>query len=121
MATTPRLARAQPSVGPAARTPVRASVTSTPPASSATMPRPRTSWPTLRVRCACPSRPDGSGTRCRADHTSAAKSRSEEHTSELQSRGHLVCRLLLDKKKTSQLDVWPKRLQHHLHSRHEIG
>src|SRR5207253_8893904 len=25
--------------------------------------------------------------------------RSEEHTSELQSRGHLVCRLLLDKKK----------------------
>src|SRR5690625_6006199 len=26
-------------------------------------------------------------------------SRSEEHTSELQSRGHLVCRLLLDKKK----------------------
>src|SRR5690625_6677360 len=26
-------------------------------------------------------------------------SRSEEHTSELQSRGHLVCRLLLKKKK----------------------
>src|SRR5207253_10308147 len=29
-----------------------------------------------------------------ADHQ-----RSEEHTSELQSRGHLVCRLLLEKKK----------------------
>src|SRR5690625_6525461 len=29
-----------------------------------------------------------------ADHV-----RSEEHTSELQSRGHLVCRLLLEKKK----------------------
>src|SRR5690625_6050872 len=28
-----------------------------------------------------------------------AKLRSEEHTSELQSRGHLVCRLLLEKKK----------------------
>src|SRR5215208_8420085 len=28
-------------------------------------------------------------------------SRSEEHTSELQSRGHLVCRLLLEKKKQS--------------------
>src|SRR5690625_6707275 len=28
--------------------------------------------------------------------------RSEEHTSELQSRGHLVCRLLLEKKKESQ-------------------
>src|SRR5690625_6638359 len=26
------------------------------------------------------------------------KDRSEEHTSELQSRGHLVCRLLLEKK-----------------------
>src|SRR5437870_11231662 len=29
----------------------------------------------------------------------AATARSEEHTSELQSRGHLVCRLLLEKKK----------------------
>src|SRR2546422_1980189 len=28
--------------------------------------------------------------------------RSEEHTSELQSRLHLVCRLLLEKKKTDQ-------------------
>src|SRR5207253_9896082 len=28
-----------------------------------------------------------------------AAPRSEEHTSELQSRGHLVCRLLLEKKK----------------------
>src|SRR5690625_5514171 len=28
--------------------------------------------------------------------------RSEEHTSELQSRGHLVCRLLLEKKKKIQ-------------------
>src|SRR5687768_18140571 len=30
--------------------------------------------------------------------------RSEEHTSELQSRLHLVCRLLLEKKKTEQVD-----------------
>src|SRR5690625_6840823 len=29
----------------------------------------------------------------------AERGRSEEHTSELQSRGHLVCRLLLEKKK----------------------
>src|SRR5439155_14523568 len=29
--------------------------------------------------------------------------RSEEHTSELQSRGHLVCRLLLEKKKIMAL------------------
>src|SRR5690625_4185190 len=31
--------------------------------------------------------------------------RSEEHTSELQSRGHLVCRLLLEKKKESIYNV----------------
>src|SRR5690625_4581398 len=31
--------------------------------------------------------------------TGTAATRSEEHTSELQSRGHLVCRLLLEKKK----------------------
>src|SRR3989442_7453002 len=30
---------------------------------------------------------------------SAASARSEEHTSELQSRPHIVCRLLLEKKK----------------------
>src|SRR2546422_3896578 len=30
-----------------------------------------------------------------------ASQRSEEHTSELQSRLHLVCRLLLEKKKTT--------------------
>src|SRR3989442_8840090 len=29
--------------------------------------------------------------------------RSEEHTSELQSRPHLVCRLLLEKKKTNKI------------------
>src|SRR5690625_6672184 len=32
-------------------------------------------------------------------NTDHAQMRSEEHTSELQSRGHLVCRLLLEKKK----------------------
>src|SRR5690625_6626771 len=31
--------------------------------------------------------------------------RSEEHTSELQSRGHLVCRLLLEKKKYRKNNV----------------
>src|SRR3989449_3908411 len=35
----------------------------------------------------------------RADSRRAAAGRSEEHTSELQSRLHLVCRLLLEKKK----------------------
>src|SRR5215510_15328697 len=36
---------------------------------------------------------------CRRSDCRSRWSRSEEHTSELQSRGHLVCRLLLEKKK----------------------
>src|SRR2546422_2743469 len=40
--------------------------------------------------------PDGVSATC------AARTRSEEHTSELQSRLHLVCRLLLEKKKTKR-------------------
>src|SRR5215510_15701775 len=39
----------------------------------------------------------------------ARPARSEEHTSELQSRGHLVCRLLLEKKKTNDKDVPPSK------------
>src|SRR5690606_41297036 len=35
----------------------------------------------------------------------AALDRSEEHTSELQSRENLVCRLLLEKKKTSTIII----------------
>src|SRR5690554_7675108 len=34
--------------------------------------------------------------------SAASATRSEEHTSELQSRPHLVCRLLLEKKKNKQ-------------------
>src|SRR3712207_7632791 len=37
-------------------------------------------------------------------------SRSEEHTSELQSRQYLVCRLLLEKKKNNPLSRQPWRL-----------
>src|SRR4249920_4007164 len=60
--------------------------------------------------CALPIcwRRRGCGSRCwssaarQTPPTSARPSarRSEEHTSELQSRPHLVCRLLLEKKKT---------------------
>src|SRR5436305_11946310 len=35
------------------------------------------------------------------DFVDARQRRSEEHTSELQSRPHLVCRLLLEKKNTT--------------------
>src|SRR2546422_8326911 len=40
---------------------------------------------------------------CYLPGASAAEVRSEEHTSELQSRLHLVCRLLLEKKKKISL------------------
>src|SRR3712207_7569786 len=39
--------------------------------------------------------------------------RSEEHTSELQSRQYLVCRLLLEKKKKTSIS--PSRFMLHLH------
>src|SRR5205809_5794824 len=38
-----------------------------------------------------------------ADEEKTLLSRSEEHTSELQSRLHLVCRLLLEKKKKQKI------------------
>src|SRR5690554_7016111 len=46
----------------------------------------------------------------------SAPNRSEEHTSELQSRPHLVCRLLLEKKKktsTNPFHQLPNRDQTH--------
>src|SRR5687768_17822826 len=63
---------------------------------------------------------DGSCTSCRARRnifpptsvvsTEKANMRSEEHTSELQSRLHLVCRLLLEKKKRT-----PRDSRHYAH------
>src|SRR5437660_7642282 len=41
----------------------------------------------------------GARRRSPPDRAAEPRARSEEHTSELQSRGHLVCRLLLEKKK----------------------
>src|SRR2546422_6216322 len=38
--------------------------------------------------------------------------RSEEHTSELQSRLHLVCRLLLEKKKKDKIELSCVRKKH---------
>src|SRR2546429_2744467 len=45
-----------------------------------------------------------------SDGSAKSKSkRSEEHTSELQSRLHLVCRLLLEKKKKGRKRPHPRR------------
>src|SRR5947209_16195722 len=43
--------------------------------------------------------PPASAARCRFAAPGGDRPRSEEHTSELQSRQYLVCRLLLEKKK----------------------
>src|SRR2546422_2025902 len=56
-------------------------------------------------------------------HSLKADARSEEHTSELQSRLHLVCRLLLEKKKKSEkhriaiIGKDPNPLDHTHHTR----
>src|SRR2546429_2065647 len=47
--------------------------------------------------------------------TMAGAKRSEEHTSELQSRLHLVCRLLLEKKKKDECAVLYAEILFHLH------
>src|SRR5437870_8115173 len=44
--------------------------------------------------------------------------RSEEHTSELQSRGHLVCRLLLEKKKNPSRPHFTVTTPHRKHDLH---
>src|SRR5690625_6132522 len=53
------------------------------------------------VRCPGPRRAAAAapGRGSPAPSGACTAARSEEHTSELQSRGHLVCRLLLEKKK----------------------
>src|SRR3989442_10818580 len=60
---------------------------------------------------ACFVRSPHAHARIRSIDASAARAwRSEEHTSELQSRPHLVCRLLLEKKKrTLNSTTWQTR------------
>src|SRR5258705_6110430 len=53
-------------------------------------------WPTPRN--AYDARPRSRCSCCSARTTATSRPRSEEHTSELQSLRHLVCRLLLEKK-----------------------
>src|SRR5689334_23569001 len=54
-----------------------------------------------------PERHPGTTVGERVDHELSAH-RSEEHTSELQSQFHLVCRLLLEKKKTTSASAAPR-------------
>src|SRR5436309_10536028 len=48
-----------------------------------------------------------------ASTRNARSPRSEEHTSELQSRENLVCRLLLEKKKKNKESLAPSQTEHH--------
>src|SRR5439155_19411391 len=65
------------------------------PISGHTIPR-AAGWRSPKSAGGSPSPPPPRADLC---HNRADRTRSEEHTSELQSRGHLVCRLLLEKKK----------------------
>src|SRR2546430_13242566 len=57
------------------------------------------------VDCRLRRRPPAVGRAGHAHHGGAARDRSEEHTSELQSQSNLVCRLLLEKKKSTLLAI----------------
>src|SRR5687768_18343797 len=55
--------------------------------------------------------------RVELDLSAGDRDRSEEHTSELQSRLHLVCRLLLEKKKKKKKSTTqPQRSTQHLYA-----
>src|SRR5437870_6572437 len=67
----------------------------------------RSNWSALLGQCFLADRGDSGRRRdrLRVDLEVKDRGRSEEHTSELQSRGHLVCRLLLEKKKKKTLYI----------------
>src|SRR3712207_8114416 len=78
----------------------------------------------MPATCPCPAlgvvrRPPGEGRRpprtlVPTQRQSNGHSRSEEHTSELQSRQYLVCRLLLEKKKITKTQCILKSIQHNI-------
>src|SRR6266436_10000517 len=68
--------------------------------------------PICGLRATVPRSRSGGGTGCDGARAAAriqAGARSEEHTSELQSRLHLVCRLLLEKKKKKIIQPLSKK------------
>src|SRR5947208_13567126 len=76
-------------------------------------------WPPASSAIARRRRSRSGRGRCRSS-PQAHRRRSEEHTSELQSPDHLVCRLLLEKKKKECLSLLvssncgTKKINHHL-------
>src|SRR5437660_1827303 len=70
--------------------------------------QPGTKGPKRSRHCASPQRESAPRERPWKP-PSHERRRSEEHTSELQSRGHLVCRLLLEKKKKRNNETQRKK------------
>src|SRR5690606_41833781 len=80
--------------------------------------KPALTWPGTRIaRPSCASFPTNLSSRCALPWRAAPSSRkpkctrSEEHTSELQSRENLVCRLLLEKKKKKNEHTHRKQIR----------
>src|SRR2546422_1819666 len=75
----------------------------------------------FRSRWSSVTLPRGSNSRRRSGPSAASRrrGRSEEHTSELQSRLHLVCRLLLEKKKKKR--ECRSTIENHIHHRHFVS
>src|SRR2546430_4136735 len=77
----------------------------------------RSATASSRITCCTPwpaSYTGSSRTSAPPPRVSAVPSRSEEHTSELQSQSNLVCRLLLEKKKDIRINIQSTE-QDHLH------
>src|SRR2546422_7537888 len=72
--------------------------------------------PTERHAFPCPQ-----SKRCAPSGADPGALRSEEHTSELQSRLHLVCRLLLEKKKRFDTEACAALLRHPLNLLSGVG
>src|SRR3712207_7752059 len=72
------------------------------------------SWPNRGASSCAPrsARSSGAGNRTASSACTGAR-RSEEHTSELQSRQYLVCRLLLEKKKKKIRESQERRPHRH--------
>src|SRR2546429_5567529 len=72
---------------------------------------------TTLFRSVSSNRSNACGSCCSICASGRGVRRSEEHTSELQSRLHLVCRLLLEKKKNRKHD----EINRHLHVAAQTG
>src|SRR5205809_4810209 len=81
---------------------------------------PTTGWPTTRIATSSPCARRGTASTLWSSLSSRTiAGRSEEHTSELQSRLHLVCRLLLEKKNQHSLFPSFLHITSHLTPEHQ--